>query len=128
MARTWIFQANPTAHDLRTAIRELPAQTWSVRQHRNEIRAGDRAYLWLAGKDGGLAGIASVLTDPAVMEIEPEELAYASKGSGLGGAELRVRIEIDRTFDPPIPRAEFTIHPALQSLRIFAQPQGRLSL
>lgn len=59
-----------------------------------------------------------------MMEMDPGELAYVSRSSGLGGAEFRVRIEIDRTFDPPIPRAEFTVHPVLRSLRIIAQPQG----
>ena len=120
----WIFQANPTTYDLRSALRDLHKQTWSVRQHRAEIQAGDTAYLWLAGPAGGLAGVASILTDPATMAMDPDELRYAAANSDLLGEETRVRIEIGRVLDPPLNRARVLQWPGLASLQLFRQAQG----
>jgi hypothetical protein len=58
-ARAWLFQANPTTYDIAAAIRNLPEQTWVVRQHRADVHAGDTVYLWQSGAGGGLIARAS---------------------------------------------------------------------
>ena len=51
LPNAWIFHANPKKYRLRDA---LAAQSrliirWSVRQEREDIRKGDRVYLWEGG-------------------------------------------------------------------------------
>src|SRR5262249_15041457 len=67
--RAWIFQANPDTYDVRTAVRELRQETWTVTAHRDEIVPGDRVYLWEAGPKGGIVAAAEVLDRPSIRPL-----------------------------------------------------------
>lgn len=50
--RTWIFQANPSRFDVDGFLHVGPTIfTWLVTRYMNEIRVGDRVYLWRAASD-----------------------------------------------------------------------------
>lgn len=36
------------------AIKDLDVVTWSVKQYHNQIKKGDRAYIWVSGPKGAL--------------------------------------------------------------------------
>jgi hypothetical protein len=50
--RSWIFQANSKFYDIDTSVRKLKRMTWFIKQHIYKIKAGDKAYIWVSGKDG----------------------------------------------------------------------------
>ncbi|MHB0960432.1 MAG: hypothetical protein ACYC0X_31500 [Pirellulaceae bacterium] len=80
-AKTWIFQANPEIYDLATALKHLESLTFSVRQHRDDVAAGDQVLLWESGADGGLLAVGAIQTNPQEMEENPKERAFYTRPS-----------------------------------------------
>ena len=63
----WLFQANPKYYDISAAVSALPAMNWTVAQSINQIRAGDRVYIWQSGEESGILAVGTILTDPALL-------------------------------------------------------------
>lgn len=127
----WLFQSNPALYDLRNALRFLGEQVWSVSRYAKEIKPGDRVYLWEAGREGGIAGVAEV-GDLARIRPEPtEQLPFARVAGVFAGERLRARLKILRVIEPPIPRQSIVTSPELSSLDVLRCARGtnfRLSL
>jgi len=64
----WIFQGNPKYYDIFNAINDLDVITWSVKQYQNQIKKGDRAYIWVSGPEGGIAASGIIKCDPEIRE------------------------------------------------------------
>jgi len=76
----WIFQGNPKYYDVIGAIKDLDVITWSVKQHQNQIKKGDRAYIWVSGPEGGIVASGVILCDPEIRENdEPDPYAVSGK-------------------------------------------------
>ena len=60
----WIFQANPSIYAIDRALRDLPAIEWTVRQHRSDVHAGDRVYVWRSGSQAGVIAVGTVFKRP----------------------------------------------------------------
>lgn len=63
----WLFQANPRKYRIFDWWEENPTEesiTWSIRQHQNEIRKGDRGVIWLSGDRSGIYALVEVATNP----------------------------------------------------------------
>jgi 5-methylcytosine-specific restriction protein B len=76
----WIFQGNPKYYDVMGAIKDLDKITWSVKQYQNQIKKGDRAYIWVAGPEGGIVASGVILCDPKIRENdEPDPYAVSDK-------------------------------------------------
>jgi hypothetical protein len=114
----WIFQANPTLYDIDRALHELPAIEWTVRQHRNAVHQGDRAYIWRSGPFGGVVASGSVLSDPAETAPDRAEAPYYLDREAFAKVEPRVKIGIEERVDPPILRAALAADPVLRNVRI----------
>jgi hypothetical protein len=50
--RNWIFQANVTIYDIEASLKSLNRMTWFAKQHIHKMKAKDRVYIWVSGKDG----------------------------------------------------------------------------
>lgn len=117
--KVWLFQANPDIFDIDRAISEVPELTWVVRQYRNDIRKGDRVYLWRSGPEAGVIATASVLTDP-------EELPgisgspYLLAEEALSKPEPRVNLRIEKILTTPLRRTDLLEHPVLKDLGVIA--------
>ncbi len=122
-SRAWIFQANPDQWDLAGALAELTEFTWRVKQHRDEIHAGDTVYLWEAGDRAGIVAIATVLTEPAVLADDEEERRF-DRGGLSTDPQLRVRLRVERALPERISRQQLTAHPILKDLQVLAMPRG----
>ncbi|HET8863648.1 MAG TPA: AAA family ATPase [Solirubrobacterales bacterium] len=118
-AKVWLFQANPRIFDVDRAISEEPEMTWVVRQHRKEVHAGDRVYLWRAGPEAGVIATATVLTDPETLPGEPDS-PYMLDPDALSEEEPRVRLRIDEVLPAPIRRTDLLEHPLLKELGVIA--------
>jgi len=116
--RVWIFQSNPDYYDIDRALQELSEIEWTVRQHRKQVEAGDRAYIWRAGADAGIVAVGSVLTDPTESLPDPAEESLFRKGEAFPEAEPRVQIRIDQLVEPPLLAQSLASDPALADLRI----------
>jgi hypothetical protein len=120
----WIFQASSTYFDLPKALAKLKEMTWLAKQHSHLIRAGDRVFMWQAGKEAGVVGLATVLTDPKPMEQLAEEKQFNIAEDKFAGLQPRVRIRIDRVLPERLDRALLRGHPVLGTLTVLAGPQG----
>jgi hypothetical protein len=116
-AKVWIFQANPSIFDIDRAVVEEPEMTWVVRQHRNEVREGDRVYLWRAGGEAGVIATATVLDDP---EVRPGIAGspYLLESEALSKEEPRVTLRIEQVLSSPLTRTDLIEHPVLKDLEV----------
>lgn len=127
----WLFQSNPVLYDLMGALRSLQEQVWSVSRYAREIRAGDRIYLWEAGKKGGIAGLAEIIEPPQVQPEPPEQLPFARDAMTFAGDRVRARLRILRVIEPVIARKAVIACPPLGALGVVRCSRGtnfRLSL
>lgn len=122
-ARCWMFHANPELYDVRAAVKALPDLPWTVRQHKAEIRVGDRVFLWEAGPRGGVVALARVLTEPAVVEDDGVDAPYCKPGLDSDGTEPVVRLAIEHALDPIIEADDMRADPMLVALPAFSSPQ-----
>lgn len=89
----WIFQGNPEYYDVLGAIRDLDVVTWSVKQYKNQIRKGDRAYIWISGSGGGIVASGIINCDPEIrVNVEPDP--YVLKSEKLSDETHVVDIEL----------------------------------
>ena len=61
---SYIFQGSPKYYDVIGAILDLDFVTWKVRQYSNQIKEGDRAYIYLSGEDPGIIAKGIVSCSP----------------------------------------------------------------
>jgi predicted RNA-binding protein with PUA-like domain len=70
----WIFKANPALYDVEDSIRKgNPPRGWKVARYRNEIKAGDVAYLWLTGNPRGIIAMLEIISDPYYISPNPSD-------------------------------------------------------
>lgn len=120
----WLFQSNPALYDLRGALHTLNEQVWSVSRYAKEIRRGDRVYLWEAGREGGIAGVAEI-AEPARLRSEPpEQLPFSRIAEAFAGERLRARLRILRIVEPVIPRQAVVSAPGLGALGVMRCSRG----
>lgn len=74
----WIFKANPALWDVEKHLREgYTPSGYKVSRYRNEIKAGDTAFLWLTGARRGIIATLAILSDPYYLPPNPAD-AYWS--------------------------------------------------
>jgi len=121
-AKAWVFQANPQNYNVVEALKHLTSVRWVVRQHKDEIHAGDRVFLWVSGATAGIVARGTIVTEPDLLKEAPEELPY-NKVTDQLTEELRVQVDIDELFAPPILRTDLKDDPSLSSMAILKAPQ-----
>lgn len=95
----WIFQCNPDMFDLVTALDENLLETWTVSAHKDKIKEGDKAIIWMTGDDAGCYALADVIGSPESTEKSKDDHLW--KGTQKSGT--KVNIEITHNFsDRPI--------------------------
>lgn len=119
----WLFQANPSIYNIDLALSEVSETTWAVRQHKEEIREGDRVYIWRSGSDAGIVATGTVLTNPAISS-EAEDDPYTLKPEVLPAGELKVRLRIDSQVAPALRRSTLREHPVLNDLEVIRSTQA----
>lgn len=120
----WLFQSNPALYDLRGALCSLKEQVWSVSRYAREIAAGDRVYLWEAGRQGGIAGIAEI-QEPARLQPEPpEQFPFARVAGAFAGDRVRARLRILSVIEPLIARQTILSCQGLSALDVLRCSRG----
>jgi len=85
----WIFQGNPKIYDFETGLKNDKLITdWTVSNHKDKIKTGDKAIIWITGSESGCYALAKVVSEP-----------HEKKSS----SELKVDIQITHNLvDKPI--------------------------
>jgi predicted RNA-binding protein with PUA-like domain len=70
----WIFKANPDLWDVEKHLKEGYTTTgYKVSRYRNEIKAGDIAFLWITGAHRGIVATLAILSDPYYIPPNPND-------------------------------------------------------
>ena len=124
----WIFQANPKEYDILNSLTDEKIGDechWYVGQHREEIRKGHLALIWMSGKESGIYAVAQILSNPEITEEYEEEEKYWLNTKKETSRLLRVKLSIlKRLINYPIFRSELKKIPELKSLSILKFAQG----
>lgn len=122
----WLFQANPAIYDLEGALRTgRRFATFSVNQHRDQIRPGDRIYFWVSGSDAGFVAIGTVIDPPEErIEFEWERDFHSPAETRFEKPHLAVRYQVDRILEERLSKVRLLNDPVLQDLKVLRAPQG----
>jgi len=93
----WIFQGNPKYYDVVAAVEALDLMTWTVNQYKNQIKKGDKVYIWVSGSDGGIIASGNIVCDPE--KRKPDLIDPYNRGLIIEDTpHLIVDIRIDHKF------------------------------
>jgi len=116
----WLFQGNQKYYDVISALRDEALKTWSVNQHKKEIKPGDRVIIWVTGENSGCYGLATVVSEVQPFEEDAKEASYRIKPTENGASD-GVTIRIDgNLWNAPVLKAELDNLPGFSDF-----PAGR---
>ncbi len=121
---SWLFQCNPKIYDLRAALRELPAITWVVRQHKADIAEGHTAFLWESGPNAGILARGRIAAPPLTRVDQSADEKFMLEPGQFKSTELFVPVEIEHVYRPPVSRAALRRNSNLAGLSILNASQG----
>lgn len=122
--RSWVFQASPKYYDILGAMEKLKQQTWSVAQFKDQIHINDRVFVWEAGQDAGIVGVATVLTEPAESTFPEEERPFVKDVDKFSGVHTSVRIRVDRILSERVRRVDLQKDAVLKDLSVILFPRA----
>lgn len=110
MQKIWLFQANPNLYKL---VEEVPARLrkgdfWLVRQHRDDLRAGDKVVLWQSGEEAGVYALGALVGKPYKRQ-----------------SEWRIQIQYKPLLKQPVFKRDLKKHPHLRNLSVLKMPHGK---
>ena len=131
-AAGWIFQGNPRSFGISEYLSRFPYIYWSCNRHVQDVKAGDRCWLWRAGADSGLIASGRVVEGPVARSsvrypdcLGSELWADPSSDRPEG---MRVGIEIDGVrLDREagmVERSVFTSDELLSESTVVRMPTG----
>ncbi len=124
LQNTWIFQASPKFSNVKGAVRSVDEPVCLVHQYGEEIKPGDRVYLWESGRHGGIIGLAEVAEPPRIQAEPPEQIPFIRESEKFAGDRLRVKLRMLKRLHPVISRKYLLSRPELASLSILRCPRG----
>ena len=113
----WIFQGNPKYYDVISAIKDLDFITWSVNQYKNQIKKGDRAYIWVSGSEGGIIASGVIQSDPEIREDDEPDPYVVSERINTGENAV-VDIKLTHKLTDTIKRADLLADERLKNVSI----------
>jgi len=113
-----VFQANPSKYDIDAALAELAEVDWVVRQYKSDVHAGDRAYVWKSGTEGGIIATAQVATEPAVASKTDDP--FVLDPEAFAEPELSVTLRISDVLSKTLLRSDLVEHPVLKNLGVIS--------
>ncbi len=93
----WIFQGNPKVYDFHRAIAANAIRSWTVNNHKEKIKIGDKVILWLTGKKPGCYALATVASNLFHRKNDKDEAEFYTDGKGAGEGNA-VEIKVDHNL------------------------------
>ena len=96
----WIFQGNPKKYDFETGLRnDNLIGDWTVSNHKDKIKTGDKVIIWLTGSESGCYALAKVVSEPHEKKSSADDHLWNIPDP----AEFKVDIQITHNLvDKPI--------------------------
>jgi predicted HNH restriction endonuclease len=92
--RTWIFQCSPERFDIDGYLSSLPTRfVWLVTRYGDEMRPGDRVFIYRTGIDAGVVAEAEIIGGPELRPEDPEAVPFW-RGDRTGAAEVVPRAQL----------------------------------
>lgn len=118
-ANHWIFQCNPEHYDIENGLKNEVIDSWTVTAHKDKIKAGDKAIIWVTGENAGCYALAEVKSEP---ELRDGETIDESHWKIDKRSEFRTDISITHNLiDAPILKKEIEQIEALKNLKVGSQ-------
>lgn len=122
---TWIFQANPNLYDIHQCLNLESRDLWSCVQYRTKIAKGDRALIWISGKQAGIYAIGTIMTDPAFQVDSEIGMKYWTNPDMGQRPRPRAWVKYEKVLiDNPLLKSYLQWDPELWDLSIFANARG----
>ena len=65
----WIFKANTEKYQLDNRLKDPDLNTtWRITRYREQIKAGDIAFIWRAGSPRGICALMQIESDPSIID------------------------------------------------------------
>lgn len=122
--KAWIFQANPKFYNIELAVKKIKTITWSISKYKDKIKTGDKAYIWISGKDSGVIAAGTIKSDPALIMPSTEDLSYSLNQRLMKEGILRVQICIESLIKPRISKETIMRNSILKNMHIIKNPIG----
>ena len=74
----WVFQGNPKVFDVIKYLNDKVNHNWSVHNHKNKIKIGDKVILWVTGKNSGCYALAEITSSLYQTSDSKDEIKYYS--------------------------------------------------
>lgn len=114
----WIFQSNPSFHDLGSMLGHKSEFTWLAVQHTDRMRIGDLVFLWESGPNAGILALATIASRPALLEEDADEKHFNLVEDKFAGRRLRVRLKVAKVLEKRLLRKQIMDVPELANLSI----------
>jgi len=126
-ANVWIFQCNPNLFNLVGFLQSSNTSkeiSWRVTRFDEKIHIGDKVYLWQAGDDAGIYAVATVLSEPDIIEPKQDDMDFVLSQDLLEKNIVRVNLKIDEILDPYLNKETILNSDILRNLSVIKNPQG----
>ena len=129
MAHCWIFQASPKIFDIIGELEDsYELSHWTIRQHAEDVKYGDIAFIWKADNAEGNAGIYAVAR--VISDVLPLPVIW---GNEYWRNQADIKVEpraliryTKKLVHAPILKTTLLTNPVLKDLTIIKQPQGTI--
>ncbi len=118
---SYIFQGNPKFYDVIGAILDLDTITWKVRQHTNQIKEGDKVYIYISGTESGIIASGIVSCDPEISfgdAFDPYIISDNFRFSHDKTVDVKI---LNKFIDKKITKNLLQSHEGLKNLKVLTE-------
>jgi predicted RNA-binding protein with PUA-like domain len=114
----WIFKANPERFRIEARLKDpQPKTTWLVTRYRDQVKPGDVAFIWSAGRAPEILAVMRVDSLPEVRDdLDSERIYWADS------RDAKPRVRVLGTFThrgPRLPSTRLKVVRGLEKLSVF---------
>jgi len=117
----WVFQGNPNKFDVIGALRDNQIKNWQVTAHKNEIKKGDKAIIWITGAKPGCYALGTVSSEVYLGKDDDSQVKYyvgQHDSKEINRCDLTIEANL---WDKPITKEDMVGNAALQNLKVGIQ-------
>lgn len=114
----WIFQGNPKKYDFATAFENQLLTDWTVTNHKDKVKPGDKVIIWISGKKAGCYALAEVTSEPYEPSTSHQDHLWLEAKKEALKADIEITHDLHKK---PILKEEIDTIPDLQKLKVGLQ-------
>ena len=117
----WIFQGNPKIYNVIDAVSDNALSTWSVKAHKDDIKAGDKVIIWVTGDAPGCYALCEVTSEVYEgLDDESEKKYYTAESTNELSTQVRIKITHNLASNP-ITKDYIDTNEELSNLKVGSQ-------